>query len=312
MNDFFSISKTNSMNNKKGLVAVIPGTGLGDSLLHLPIVWQLLKEGYQVRFFSSSITSLIKPLENLEIWPSCNYLTSLDYLITHLHGCSTIFVQQSSPAVILLKTTFPIHILGTSRFDHLSQAQQISAKVCHLLKLMAPDIQELRSNFLNFDLVSSKAESLVVIHPGSQSRSKNWPLEKFIFLAEFLKKKGWQVVFCLGPDDLAFHDQIPIYFKKWCNLNLKELSKRLLRSKLFVGNDSGIGHLASLLGVPTLSLFASRNHAKLWRPEWSSHFIITPLIPLPGKLRVQLWKKCLFCFQVYIKVKKILTPSSSL
>ena len=50
--------------------------------------------------------------------------------------------------------------------------------------------------------------------------------------------------------------------------NLHELACCVYESGWFIGNDSGIGHLASNLGIPSLSLFRRRRVAERWRPAW--------------------------------------------
>jgi ADP-heptose:LPS heptosyltransferase len=44
-----------------------------------------------------------------------------------------------------------------------------------------------------------------------------------------------------------------------------ELLSRLAPAQAFVGNDSGPGHLAGILGVPTVSIFGPTDPAR-WRP----------------------------------------------
>ena len=50
------------------------------------------------------------------------------------------------------------------------------------------------------------------------------------------------------------------------NLNLGELSALLARSELYLGNDSGVSHLAAALGVVTAVLFGPSNVAR-WSPQ---------------------------------------------
>jgi heptosyltransferase-2/heptosyltransferase-3 len=51
------------------------------------------------------------------------------------------------------------------------------------------------------------------------------------------------------------------------NLTLPELSALIARASLFVGNDSGVAHIAAAVGVPTVVIFGSSN-VDHWRP-WS-------------------------------------------
>ncbi|MCI0151932.1 hypothetical protein KNO81_39530 [Paraburkholderia sediminicola] len=47
---------------------------------------------------------------------------------------------------------------------------------------------------------------------------------------------------------------------------LGEVAKWIAESGWFIGNDSGLGHMASALGVPTLTPFMRRGLARSWRP----------------------------------------------
>ncbi len=96
----------------------------------------------------------------------------------------------------------------------------------------------------------------IVIHPGSGSAIKNWPAENFIQLADSLQHAGdWQPVFLLGEAeaDWAKHWQMP-----WLVIAQPDLAQAagiLTAARLYIGNDSGISHLAASLGIPVVVLF---------------------------------------------------------
>lgn len=105
----------------------------------------------------------------------------------------------------------------------------------------------------------------LAIHPGSGSLAKNWPAERFAALAGRLASdRPWLLI--LGPAD----DPGP-----WSARNgavvVREPSLRLLgallsRAGLYVGNDSGISHLAAACGAPTLALFGPTD-PRQWAPD---------------------------------------------
>lgn len=78
----------------------------------------------------------------------------------------------------------------------------------------------------------------VVIHPGAGQPLREWPFDRFAALAAHLTARGWQVTLLRPP----YHD-------------LGALLDILGSADRFIGNDSGPGHLAALLGVPTFTLF---------------------------------------------------------
>ena len=58
------------------------------------------------------------------------------------------------------------------------------------------------------------------------------------------------------------------------NLHLGELSALLARSELYLGNDSGVSHLAAALGIVTAVLFGPSNVAR-WSPQGKNVTILT-------------------------------------
>lgn len=101
-------------------------------------------------------------------------------------------------------------------------------------------------------------EDFAVIHPFSGSARKNWPLEKFRHLARGLER-NLRVHWCAGPDDPPLAGAVRID-------DLYELARWLARARLYVGNDSGVTHLAAAVGTPVLALFGPTDPAR-WAPR---------------------------------------------
>ena len=105
---------------------------------------------------------------------------------------------------------------------------------------------------------------LVVIHPGSGALSKCWHVGNFLAVAEELRSKGAEVIFLLGPAELEKFSATTI--KKVSNITkcLKDLSfsqviRLLSCANMFIGNDSGVTHLAAMLGIRTIAIFGPTN-----------------------------------------------------
>ena len=110
----------------------------------------------------------------------------------------------------------------------------------------------------------------VVIHPGGGSPGKCWPLPKFIELARALKSAGRGVRFAIGEVEqdrwpAADIDTMRSVADVDGLSSITDLLDRLKLASAFVGNDSGPGHLASILGVPTVSIFGPTDAAR-WKP----------------------------------------------
>ena len=100
--------------------------------------------------------------------------------------------------------------------------------------------------------------NFAVIHPFSGSARKNWPLEKFQSVARNLERL-MPVHWCSGPEDPPLAQAIHI-------ADLYELACWLARARLYIGNDSGITHLAAAVGTPVLALFGPTD-PEVWAPR---------------------------------------------
>ena len=115
------------------------------------------------------------------------------------------------------------------------------------------------------------ADEAVLLHPGSGSAEKNWPIERYVALAEALRSVGWEVWWSLGPVereqgmDRALQDRgAPGALLG--PMTLGELAGVLAASEVVVGNDSGVSHLAAAIGRRTVSLFGPAGNADHFRP----------------------------------------------
>lgn len=106
---------------------------------------------------------------------------------------------------------------------------------------------------LRFD---SQREARAVIHPFSGGARKNWPLDQFRSVAN---KLAIPVMWSAGPEEsLAEATRFP---------DLRELARAIASSKLYIGNDSGITHLAAATGTPVIALFGEASNPRVWAPR---------------------------------------------
>lgn len=118
-------------------------------------------------------------------------------------------------------------------------------------------------------LIHRKYPKRIAIHPKSSSSLKDWPLGKYKKVATALQEKGFEPVF------------IPEF------PTLEDLASFIYESGAFLGTDSGPGHLASYLQIPTLTIAQSKKHMRLWKPGWGHSEVITPP---PFKFLKKFWK----------------------
>jgi hypothetical protein len=109
----------------------------------------------------------------------------------------------------------------------------------------------------------------VLIHPGSGSRKKNWLVSHFIRLGELLAREGLSPTYILGPAERDLETEIYLEkgpVRECLSLeNLPETVGLLRASGGFIGNDSGLAHLAAFIGVPTVAIFGPSSPER-WRP----------------------------------------------
>ena len=115
---------------------------------------------------------------------------------------------------------------------------------------------------------------LAVIHPAAAFDTKQWATERFARVAESLASRGLAIVAITASteahvaDKLKQHTTAPVV--TFTDLSLTEVTALLSQARLFVGNDSGIAHMAAAVGAPSVVIFGSSNTAH-WRPWAKAH-----------------------------------------
>jgi ADP-heptose:LPS heptosyltransferase len=110
-------------------------------------------------------------------------------------------------------------------------------------------------------LSNNKLNSFAVIHTGARRQLRKWPLASFTSLAIFLKEiKQLDVIFCGDNSDLADIEAARKMIKSKTfsvagEFSLGEFAALVSKAKIFIGNESGPLHIASVSGVPSLGLF---------------------------------------------------------
>lgn len=119
-------------------------------------------------------------------------------------------------------------------------------------------------------------KNILTIHPGSGSQRKNWHFKNFVELAKRISDKNIVPVFIFGEAEQELFSMSCSMLQSFGVLNessLVEVAGFIAVSIVYVGNDSGITHLASALGVPTLALFG-HTEPNIWGPRGKDVTII--------------------------------------
>ncbi len=113
-------------------------------------------------------------------------------------------------------------------------------------------------------------KKVIGVHPGAGSHKKTAPPDRLVKDA-LNEKSEVQLLITQGPADGAavesFINMVPTHVPHCViqNKRLRELAAMLSHCERFVGNDSGVTHIAAALGVPTTVFFIASDPA-VWAP----------------------------------------------
>lgn len=118
----------------------------------------------------------------------------------------------------------------------------------------------------------------VAIHPGSGGLSKNWPIDRFIELADrIIGEKSLIPVFITGEvekEHIPGLDQLLGKYMRFHQLEITDLASVISGARLYIGNDAGTTHLAAATGCSTLALFGPTDCTR-WAPRGRDVRVIT-------------------------------------
>lgn len=112
--------------------------------------------------------------------------------------------------------------------------------------------------------------NFIVINPGAQWKGRIWPLKKYVEVVVWLKKeKNIDIVICGSKNEYSLAEKI----KTISNIPIINISDKtslpvlaaiLKESLLYIGNESGITHLASTVGVPTICIMGGGHFGRFF------------------------------------------------
>lgn len=137
-------------------------------------------------------------------------------------------------------------------------------------------------------------EDLVLIFPTTPEPRKNYWLSGFRLLARLLQRRGWNVEFvCLPSEQDAIAGALPGYTVRSFP-DIKALMDHVARASTVISNDSGGGHLGSMMGLATFTI-TRRKEKFVWRPgfnnlntvvyprfrfKWLGRYVWRPFVPV--------------------------------
>ncbi|MCX6611309.1 MAG: glycosyltransferase family 9 protein [Acidobacteria bacterium] len=235
-------------------LAIRPG-GIGDSILGFPALEHLALGG------------------TLEVWARAEVLPLIHFATTNTiegTGLGLLGLEEPNPQLVERLQQFDeIYTwYGAARDDFREAITALHPRVNFLPALPTDDSSHAADFFAAQVGASLPAipridvkpvrNRMVLIHPFSGSQKKNWLLQNFQLLERWLESTGRSVQFLVAP-----HQRIP---GTKVVADLSDLAGLLAGASLYIGNDSGITHLAAASGANTLALFGPTNPA-VWSPR---------------------------------------------
>jgi len=295
--------------------AVISCLGLGDGLLALVLSNNLVLNHHSVVTFHPFLNQLQGWFPHLPIAPFPDEETLLnDYE-------QFFFIYDKKMDSVIQKcyqkypdSTYVLNPIATpkcdyrywevGRFDGRQPFADNLMKFCREV-LGLKEVTKENGIQIPSNLTPQKFSRRVVIHPTSSRPSKNWPKEKFLQLSNSLKKGGYEPAWILTEQERSnWPDAFAPQFS-----NLDAIARFIAESGWMIGNDSGIGHLASCLKLPTVTICRHQMVSDFWKPSWSRGSVILPPGWVPNlkgfRFRDRHWQK-------FISVEKVLNAFNTL
>lgn len=136
-------------------------------------------------------------------------------------------------------------------------------------------------------MAAAMGPRVLMIHPGSGGMTKNWPWENYVDLHRKIRESGTLTpVFSFGEADGELRGRIMERLpgaKSVEGLDLADLAALLAACAGYLGNDSGITHLAAAVGVPTIAIFGPTDPS-IWGPRGKHVTVIRAQGPMPSAM----------------------------
>jgi ADP-heptose:LPS heptosyltransferase len=168
----------------------------------------------------------------------------------------------------------------------------ISKQVLQCGILSSADCQKFRHDLFALDDIRKTIVppgSTIILSPGAGSKKKRWGLQRFLVLAADLASHGFRPLVLLGPaeDDIEadLHQRSvakPEVVK--CG-SFTELLSLLHSAKGYIGNDSGVSHLAAYMGLSVLVVFGPTDPGR-WRPFGNNVCVVKPAVVSRGHYHI--------------------------
>jgi ADP-heptose:LPS heptosyltransferase len=208
-----------------------------------------------------------------------DYLDAFDVLVSYVTGPEQVFARNLSRLArgrVVSCDTRAVANLETHMSDYLQQPLRelgvAPSAQGPLLRLTAQDERKAAQWWTSQRLDGCR---VLAIHPGSGSAGKNWALQRFVEVAHALSRRQHvRILWLTGAADEqtipALQETLGMHDALWLREpSLPLLAAVLVRCQCYLGNDSGVSHLAAPLGTPSTAIFGPTDPV-VWAPRGRS------------------------------------------
>ncbi len=120
----------------------------------------------------------------------------------------------------------------------------------------------------------------VVVHPGAAYPSRRWPPERFAAVARAMRDVGRDVVVTGGPDEVPLAREVaaaaglPPTAALAGRTDLEQLAAQVADAAVVVCGDTGVAHLATAFGTPSVLLFGPVSPQRWGPPPDGPHTVL--------------------------------------
>ncbi|MCP1269734.1 glycosyltransferase family 9 protein [Acetobacter cerevisiae] len=250
-------------------ILFITATRLGDAVLSTGLLAHLIRTYPNARFtiacgpVAAGLFENLPGLERvivmtkrthdrhwLDLWKAC--VGQKWDLAIDLRGSATTFFLRTSKRLIMRGGRRP-----GLRLNHLGQLLRLSPPPMPTVWLSEADKK------LASQIIPSDAGPIIALGPTANWTGKIWPTDRYLPLWAELSRQypAARPAIFYGPGEqeralaLPVLEALPNAIDAGGRFSLTQVAAMLARCSLFIGNDSGLMHLAAAAGTPTLGLF---------------------------------------------------------
>lgn len=272
------------MKSFQGKILVIRGGAIGDFILTLPAIAALRQQfpgaflevlGYPHIVQLAVAGGLVDRVQSIEARALAgffahggalsedlvDYFSEFDLIVSYLYDPDQIFRTNIS------RCTTAQFIAGPHRPDEREQFPAAKVFLQPLERLAIFDADPVP----RLAIISQPALNQLALHPGSGGEKNNWPEQKWAeLLQELINSSKFDLLLVGGEAEGERLQRLaaalpPARTRVAQSLPLADLAKQLTRCSAYIGQDSGISHLAAALGLQGLLLWGESAET-VWRP----------------------------------------------